>query len=876
MRRPCLLVLGLALAATMAALPARAHDVRLPVAADALQILSTGAGAPSIRFEFTEQQPILLNHDPTQEITAVLVYGTGAQGGSTGLLTLDPSLWTSTNDGYSYADPQGGAGISSIVLEQGTLTIEGDPATWPWSPGGPVDELWFHFLLEEEWFCAVASGATATEIDNEAGRVHFADTTAPFSCPEQVCGNAIREPGELCDDGNLEDGDGCSPDCQSDQCEVPEFSSTFEGIQQIIFDSELYGCTNAACHSGEFITPKANLDLREGLSYDNLVNVASEIPSASAPGVIFDRVEPGEPSQSFLYEKLAAKTLGTPTNGTPMPNTRPGLTAQHLQAVERWIRAGAPRDLVVEQTAGLLGTCLPPEDPLKLDPPPDPPTAGEGIQFRSTAWPLPANFEDEVCYATYYDFTQTSLVPEEDQFDCPPGSGGPFNPSGKCFYWNRRVERQDAQSHHSIIHIYLGSQTDGILEDFGPFTRKPNFIDPTTGTACDPFEIDPATGTNNDCSGAVIPGVACSGYGPADFQFTSPSFAGSQEPFIESEYYDGVYGFLPMSGVVVWNSHAFNLSDGDSTMAHYVDMFFGEPDSREYPARGIFDIRKIFIQKVPPGETREYCKTYTVRGEGAIDYNPFNPALQPNAQLTELTSHTHRWGTQFRIWGPPQIPCNPDPDDPFDAQFSCEPNCECGPGDPEDLIYFSTQYTDPVQLEFDPPLSLGPGVADRTFLYCSVYDNGSTPESPPLKRQSTSPEPPYFEQYIGALDATVAIPIGGPCPDVEGPFPESGLLQGLFGTVPGVMCVAGPNQGVACGEEADPATFCETAPGAGDGECDACAVMGGFTTEDEMYILIGTYFIPEPAGWTLGLAALVALGGLARRRRGAADDAAGR
>ena len=79
---------------------------------------------------------------------------------------------------------------------------------------------------------------------------------------------------------------------------------------------------------------------------------------------------------------------------------------------------------------------------------------------------------------------------------------------------------------------------------------------------------------------------------------------------------------------------------------------------------------------------------------------------------------------------------------------------------------------------------------------------------------------------------------------MTGPFPESGVLRGLFGTVSGVMCVDGPNQGVACGEEADPATFCETEPGAGDGVCDACDVMGGFTTEDEMFILLGNFFVP--------------------------------
>jgi hypothetical protein len=35
---------------------------------------------------------------------------------------------------------------------------------------------------------------------------------------------------------------------------------------------------------------------------------------------------------------------------------------------------------------------------------------------------------------------------------------------------------------------------------------------------------------------------------------------------------------------------------------------------------------------------------------------------------------------------------------------------------------------------------------------------------------------------------------------------------------------------------------CDTTPGAGDGECDACSVRFGTTTEDEMFILLGAFF----------------------------------
>ena len=93
------------------------------------------------------------------------------------------------------------------------------------------------------------------------------------------------------------------------------------------------------------------------------------------------------------------------------------------------------------------------------------------------------------------------------------------------------------------------------------------------------------------------------------------------------------------------------------------------------------------------------------------------------------------------------------------------------------------------------------------------------------------------------------------------------LLKHYRQTIEGVKCMDGPNKGKRCGAFQNPQIFCETAPSLNDGECDACSVMGGFTTEDEMFILIGSYFVPEPSSVMLAVAALATLGLLARRRR---------
>jgi len=38
---------------------------------------------------------------------------------------------------------------------------------------------------------------------------------------------------------------------------------------------------------------------------------------------------------------------------------------------------------------------------------------------------------------------------------------------------------------------------------------------------------------------------------------------------------------------------------------------------------------------------------------------------------------------------------------------------------------------------------------------------------------------------------------------------------------------------------------CDTSATAGDGVCDACPAIGGLTTEDEMLVMIGQYYLPE-------------------------------
>jgi len=860
MRAKLVLAKAILLPLLASALPAAAHDDTFPIPGDSISIEVPAPASAAFSFSSTGGEVTLVDHDPRTDGAGVLVRSVvaGADAGRTPFIALDQTLWTTLADGFQYTDGAGTrGGITSVTLRSGALSVAGSGPTWPWSPGGSQDTVWFHFRIGDTGYCARFDAADASS--NTSGSFVASGAAAPGACPAQVCGDGLVQPGEACDDGNLLSGDGCEATCEIGACNAESYDSTFEAIQDVVFEG--YSCAIGACHDP--VEPKNGLELTPAAAWESLMGpLGAGAFSQDYPDLKL--VEPGEPDLSYLYVKLAAKTLPGQAfvvdPGVGMPSgSATALTQDHLEAVRKWIRGGAPQTGIVEGTQALLGTCLPPPTPLKI---PVPAVPAAGVQLRQTPWPLPPTDEneigeDEICMATYYDVS--SAVPAEEQVDCPPqfqpsATSNVTNPSGKCFRWNRQTLYQDPQSHHAIIHVYTG-QYPTTHDGWGSWTYKLEPTDPEyatkNGDACDPLAVEPATGQNPGCSGAVVTSVACVGYGPPDAsQFGNitgggggnlPTFSISQEPFYDQSLAAGVYDTLPISGIVVWNSHAFNLTPTPSTMAQYLNLALAEPDEQRYPLEDIFHARWIFAQDTLPFTTEEICATYTI---------------PQHARLFQLSSHTHLRGTRWRTWAPPNTPCQPECPRPhlgaLVPSIGCRPDPSlpiCTGPRPDAPIYTSTDYSDPLQLDFDPPIPYhGEDDEDRTFLFCSRYDNGSTPDSPHVKRRSQTPMPPGLPGVPGVFDFPIppefanAQGIGGPCP------------------VEWTHCVDGDNQGLLCAGDhsvcGDPANEW----------CDACPARGGVTTEDEMFILLGSYYIPEPGTAALGGAAVGALALLGRRR----------
>jgi len=119
-----------------------------------------------------------------------------------------------------------------------------------------------------------------------------------------------------------------SPNAPSSQTNTVTFSTQ---IQQQILNP---ACV--ACHTDEGRTPSSGLNLKTGVSIANLVNIAS-VGKAGAVRVI-----PGNPSGSYLIQKLEGAPdivgLRMPRNGPPY------LTTEQVALIRQWIQNGAPNN----------------------------------------------------------------------------------------------------------------------------------------------------------------------------------------------------------------------------------------------------------------------------------------------------------------------------------------------------------------------------------------------------------------------------------------------------------------------------------------------------------------------------------------------------
>lgn len=120
-------------------------------------------------------------------------------------------------------------------------------------------------------------------------------------------------------------------------------------------------------------------------------------------------------------------------------------------------------------------------------------------------------------------------------------------------------------------------------------------------------------------------------------------------------------------------------------------------------------------------------------------------------------------------------------------------------------IYESFDYNDPEYKRYAPWIDFHqPDEQSRTLEYCATYNNGL--------KQDGSPDLDLVTRKSRMPERTTCTPIA---------------------------CTAGKVT-AACTTDRD----CDSAPDMNDGQCDACPIKGGQTTENEMFVMMPWYVLP--------------------------------
>jgi len=92
-------------------------------------------------------------------------------------------------------------------------------------------------------------------------------------------------------------------------------------------------CALSGCHAGA--SPAMGQNLSSGQTFSNTVNVASgELPT-------MDRVEPGDPDQSYLVHKIQGTQASVGGSGSRMPLGGSPLSQDQIDTIRAWIKTGA-------------------------------------------------------------------------------------------------------------------------------------------------------------------------------------------------------------------------------------------------------------------------------------------------------------------------------------------------------------------------------------------------------------------------------------------------------------------------------------------------------------------------------------------------------
>ena len=372
-------------------------------------------------------------------------------------------------------------------------------------------------------------------------------------------------------------------------------TSTYHEIQHHIFDKS---CVNTACHGAP--ANAGGLNLAYENSYQNLVGQTPKNPAAAAAGM--KRVDAGNPDNSFILTKLVGPTENE--LGARMPFAAGRLHDGKIEALRKWITAGAPRDTQIARI-GDLAVLRDPEETFEA---PVPPPPGQGYQIHLPPFKIEPGKELEVLYATQIT-DENGQTPKGDIF---VNGFDIFYPTGSHHFILYRITRLGLLPRRNILE-------KGVVPEIG--------VNPE-----DTFRV-------------VNPEDAETGHLAL---LDRLPVIGSQRAETSIRFPEGVALRIAGDTVFDMNSHYVNLLGTDTLIGEtYVNLWTLPPEAVKYEAKGLAASNRDI--NVPPGTKR------TVEGQWLVSDAIKLLRLQGYRDVRELnvfqvTSHMHRHGELFEVF----------------------------------------------------------------------------------------------------------------------------------------------------------------------------------------------------------------------------------
>jgi cysteine-rich repeat protein len=198
---------------------------------------------------------------------------------------------------------------------------------------------------------------------------------------EVTCGNGIQDAGEQCDDGNNANGDGCSAACQTEfiaaECDASVMSqASLDFCNEILLNlpensancrpsaaapvtdfcavsysqhvlpnlGNPQSCGLGGCHGSPQFPPQGFGVNRNDAAF-TLNNLLSEATETTGSAEVLQRIEAGDPQQSYVIRKLLGEGQPAPLDfdivGSRMPLGQNPLCRDVIATVCFWAAAGA-------------------------------------------------------------------------------------------------------------------------------------------------------------------------------------------------------------------------------------------------------------------------------------------------------------------------------------------------------------------------------------------------------------------------------------------------------------------------------------------------------------------------------------------------------